>query len=81
MMISTLDLGIGRGIFGGGGSSPTVAGASTPAVSVAQTAYGAGATTTSGAGGLVGTSPGHITIYAGGLALLALVVIRHSLPK
>jgi hypothetical protein len=80
--LSGLDLGIGGGLRLGGGSSPMVAGASTPGVSVAQAAYGAGATTSSSSSnGLFGTSPGHITIYAGGLALILLVVIRHSLPK
>ena len=79
---SGLDLGVGGGVRLGGGSSPMVAGASTPGVSVAQAAYGAGATTSSGGSdGLFGTSPGHITIYSGGLALILLILIRHSLPK
>ena len=79
-MISSLDFGIGNGLSLGGGSSPKVAGAGTASVSTA--AYGAGATTTSrSTDGLFGTSPGHITIYSGGLALILLVLIRHSLPK
>lgn len=80
--ISGLDLGVGGGLRLGGGSSPKVAGASTPGVSVSQAAYGAGATTSSGGtDGLFGVTPGHVTIYAGGLALILLVLIRHSLPK
>jgi hypothetical protein len=59
-----------------------VAGASTPGVSVAQAAYGAGATTTSSGGSsLFSASPGALTIHAGGIALILLVLIRHSLPK
>lgn len=77
---SGLDLGVGGGLRLGGGSSPMVSGAATPGVSVAQAAYGSGATTTSSSSsGLFGTSPGHITIYSGGLALILLVLIRHSL--
>lgn len=81
-MISGLNLGVGGGLRLGGGSSPMVAGASTPGVSVGQAAYGAGATTTDrSTDGLFGISPGHITIYSGGLALILLVLIRHSLPR
>jgi hypothetical protein len=59
-----------------------VAGASTPGVSVAQAAYGAGATTaSSGSSSIFGLTPGHLTIHIGGLALIVLVLIRHSLPK
>lgn len=82
MNIGGLDLGVGGGIRLGGGSSPMVAGASTPGVSVAQAAYGAGATTTdSGSSSIFGTSPGHLSVHAGGIALILLVLIRHSLPK
>lgn len=82
-MIGGQWLGVGGGINLGGGTSPRVNGATTPGTSVAQAAYGAGSTSSSGGlgNGLFGTSPGHITIYAGGLALILLVVIRHSLPK
>ena len=80
-MPNGLDLGVGGGLRLGGGSSPMVTGATTPGTSVAQAAYGAGATsTTSSSNGLFGVSPGHLTIYAGGLALILLVLVRHSLP-
>lgn len=79
-----MGLGVGGSLrIGGQGSgSPMVNGATTPAVSVAQAAYGAGSTSSSSpGGGLFGFTPGHLTIYAGGLAVVLLVLIRHSLPK
>ena len=75
-----LDLGPGGGIRLGGDSSPMVSGAATPRVSVSQAAYGAGSTsTTGGASGVFGTTPGHLVFHAGTIALIALVLIRHSL--
>jgi hypothetical protein len=82
MALAGLDFGVGKSLRLGGGSSPSVSGAQTPGVSIAQAAYGAGATTTStGASSIFGVSPGHLTIHAGGIALILLVLIRHSLPK
>jgi hypothetical protein len=78
--MSGLDLGIGGGLRLGGGSSPMVSGATTPGNTIAQAAYGSGATTTSGdAGSIFGTSPGHLAVHAGTIALVLLVLIRHSL--
>jgi hypothetical protein len=56
-----------------------VTGASTPGVSVAQAAYGAGATTSSSSGSIFGTSPGHLAVHSGIIALVLLVLVRHSL--
>lgn len=82
MALDGLNLGVGGHLRLGGGSSPSVVGAGTPGVSVAQGAYGAGSTSPTGGGnGIFGTSAGHITIYSGGIALILLVLIRHSLPR
>lgn len=75
-----LDLGIGGGLRLGGGSSPMVTGATTPGVAVANAAYGAGSTSSSGdASSIFGTSPGHLAFHGGTIAIVLLVLIRHSL--
>lgn len=71
---------VGSGLRLGGGSSPTVVGAGVPTYSPAMAAYGAGSTEGQ-SGGYFGTSPGHFAFYAGVFAVVALVLIRHSLPK
>ena len=71
------------GRFGlGGGSSPVVPTARQAPLNIADVAYGTGSTSpSSGAAGIVGSSPGHFAFYAGLFGAVALILIRHSLPR